>query len=443
MRINHYANSFISYKENNFKLICDPWVGQIKENAWQSYPTYKNGLRVIKDFQPNYIYISHLHTDHFDRELLKKWAKQKKNCKIIIKKFLDGRLKKSLKSLGFKNIIELKEWKPYTFGEHKIVIIPQITSNEDSIETSIEYDLDTSILIFSKKSKKIFFNNVDNPLSVKDIKRINRFVKEKFKSKIHICCMPVGAASEYPQCFLNIDRKKEKQKVIKNCINSVKEKLKIIKPDIFFQAGGSYLISGKFCTLNKFIAQPEAKQFNKNFKKISNSISIEGDGFIEYKNKDWIISNSTKKSEVSKKKVEKLIRKVKYDYEKKIGKISEKNLNDLYQLAKKNYFNKLEKFNIQTSWKIDFKVYKNLFLKNDKIDQSKSKLFKNYSLSYLVPDAKNYTRLEINLDLNLFYKLLKRDYPWNISLSGSYILFKRYPNKFDPNVTFSLNYLAC
>ena len=32
---------------------------------------------------------------------------------------------------------------------------------------------------------------------------------------------------------------------------------------------------------------------------------------------------------------------------------------------------------------------------------------------------------------------------WNVALSGSLILFERKPNKFIPNVTFSLNYLSC
>ena len=37
--------------------------------------------------------------------------------------------------------------------------------------------------------------------------------------------MQVGAASEYPQCFLDIDRKKEKKKILKKIILNVKKKL--------------------------------------------------------------------------------------------------------------------------------------------------------------------------------------------------------------------------
>ena len=48
-----------------------------------------------------------------------------------------------------------------------IAIIPQITSNSSGAEDAINYDLDTSIVIQSNISKKIFYNNVDNPLNIK------------------------------------------------------------------------------------------------------------------------------------------------------------------------------------------------------------------------------------------------------------------------------------
>ena len=46
------------------------------------------------------------------------------------------------------------------------------------------------------------------------------------------------------------------------------------------------------------------------------------------------------------------------------------------------------------------------------------------------------------MDINLFHGLLKRKYIWNSPVSGSLILYNRRPNIFDPNVTFSLNYLT-
>jgi hypothetical protein len=423
-------------------LVCDPWVGKIKENAWHSFPVYKNGIAHLKKINPGFIYISHLHTDHLDRKLLSKWAKFKPNCKIIIKKFKDERLKKNLKSLGFKKFFEFEEWKIYDIENHKIVIIPQMTSNKDGIKTSIEYDLDTSILIYSKKTKKIFFNNVDNPLSEKDIIIINKFVKKNFKTNIHIACFPVGAASEYPQCFLNINRAKEKKKVIAKSLETTRNKLEIIKPDVFFQAGGTYILYGKFAELNKYIAQPdETKDFKKILPQNSKFAEIEGNGYIQFQNNQWQIKRNTVDLKILKKKLEKKIKKIDYDYLKL--KIDKKNLDKIFEKAKDNYLQKLLRFKVNTSWSIDFYVYDNLKINNLVIDKKKSKLFKKYSVKYKSKKNTQNSKLLVYIDIQLFYLLLKRAYPWNISLSGSYILYKRYPNKFDPNVTFSLNFLCC
>lgn len=441
MQIRHFCNSFISYKSKNFNLVCDPWVGKIKENAWHSFPTYKNGIGILKKINPDYIYISHLHTDHLDRNLLSKWFKLKPKCKIIIKKFKDGRLKKSIELIGFRNILELEEWKIYEIKEHKIIIIPQMTSNKDNLESSIEYDLDSSILIYSKKKKKIFFNNSDNPLSVNDIKKINKFVKKKFKKYIHIACLPVGAASEYPQCFLNINREKEKQKVIQKCIDSTRDKLKVIKPDIFFQAGGTYILSGKFSELGKFIAQPsDTTNLKKILPKNSTFAELEGNGTLTFQNDEWKVKNNTIDLKKLKNKLEQKFKVTKYDYHKL--KIKKKKISQIFNDAKNNYFEKLSRLNLKNSWKIDFHVYENIELKKLQIDQKRSKLFNKFKIEVKNSNLKNKSKLIIFVDLKLFYLLLTRKYPWNISLSGSYILYKRYPNKFDPNVTFSLNFLA-
>jgi len=64
-----------------------------------SFPVYQSGFEILKKIKPNYIYISHLHSDHFDSSLLSKYFKFNNKTKIIIKKFLDQRLKKRSKKL--------------------------------------------------------------------------------------------------------------------------------------------------------------------------------------------------------------------------------------------------------------------------------------------------------------------------------------------------------
>ena len=65
----------------------------------------------------------------------------------------------------------------------------------------------------------------------------------------------------------------------------------------------------------------------------------------------------------------------------------------------------------------------------------------NYLVKQNSLNMKN-SKLKLHLDYNLFYGLLKRKYIWNTAISGSIILFERKPNIFDPNLTFSINFLG-
>jgi len=440
-KITHYSNSFISLKGESSLLVCDPWVGKTTDNGWYSYPII-SAKDIDKDiFNADYIYISHIHCDHIDIKTLKKF--KNKNFKFIIKKFKsNNHLKKRLQKYFKNEIIELTEFKKTRINkDFSLAIIPQFISNNENLNNNISYEIDTSLVVQFNKSKKIFYNNVDLPNNLSVMKKINDFVKMEFKKKINIFCCGIGAASEFPQCFLNIDRKKEQKRITDLCIKKVKGFLQIIKPEIYFPAGGAYAIYGKFNQLNKYIAQasfPEAKLRLNRF--ASKVINIIGGGHIYYE-KNTYSFRETNFYELNESFIKK-ISNFKYYYSQKSKKIDKRNLGIIFSKASENYFRILKKFKIKENWDIKFNTYKNLQLnKNCLIDKKKSKLIKTYSLKKEDSNFKNKYVLECHLDLDLFKNLLKGKFPWNTSISGSTILFKRNPNIYNVDLDFSLNFL--
>ena len=119
----------------------------------------------------------------------------------------------------------------------------------------------------------------------------------------------------------------------------------------------------------------------------------------------------------------------------------EKNIVSLFHEAKENYFNRIDKLKVKANWKINFFLYDNLSLNKANKIQNKQKFIYKLSLR-----DKNYTKFsqELNcfMDVKLFSALLKKDYNWNMSIGGSLIMFERYPEKFFPDVSFSLNFLT-
>jgi UDP-MurNAc hydroxylase len=85
-------------------LICDPWlIGSCYWRSWWNYPPVSKTL--VDSLVPDYIYLTHIHWDHFHGPSLEKFTK---NTPIIVPKGNYTRMKEDLNYLGFTNVIELK-----------------------------------------------------------------------------------------------------------------------------------------------------------------------------------------------------------------------------------------------------------------------------------------------------------------------------------------------
>lgn len=442
-KINHYANSFISVEGDNSIIICDPWVGKTNDNGWYSYPIKNISDIKIKKFKTNFVYISHLHCDHLDFKTLKNIVNS--NTIFIIKKFEINILKKRIQQFCKNRVIELDPFKKTKINkDFSVAIVPQIISNSSDLPDNINYDLDTSIIIQSNKDKTIFFNNVDTPMNLNVLKKIKKFITSNFKRNVDVFCYALGAASEFPQCFMNINRGKEQKRIINESLEEIYSYIKFLKPKIFFPAGGTYAIYGKFYKLNKFIAQPTSQQIEKKLSKLNTKVyDLIGGGSILFNKDNFYISKKPKiiSSDFHKKFLNQ-IKKLKYYYETN-EKVDLPMLDKTFYNAKQNYFKILGlKNKINTKWNIDFKIYKNYQI-NDKylIDKKKSKFLKTYNLKNYTNNSPNIYKLECHLEYELFKSLLNKKFPWNTSLSGSTIMYRRNPNKYNVDMFFSLNFL--
>ena len=95
-------------------LICDPWlVGSSYWRSWWNYPPVSKEL--INSLQPDFIYLTHIHWDHFHGDSLKKF---RPDIPIIVPKGNYTRMKDDLFYLGYTNIIELKHGERFQIDEH-------------------------------------------------------------------------------------------------------------------------------------------------------------------------------------------------------------------------------------------------------------------------------------------------------------------------------------
>ena len=69
MKITFYANACCVCEQDGFQLLTDPWlVDGAFIGAWYHFPPLKTKPEDLRDVDA--LYISHPHSDHFDRESL-------------------------------------------------------------------------------------------------------------------------------------------------------------------------------------------------------------------------------------------------------------------------------------------------------------------------------------------------------------------------------------
>ena len=443
MNIRFWWNSFIEVEYKDLTLICDPWVNEIKRGyGW--LPDMVYDLKKVHDKLQScdYIYISHIHYDHLDIQLLKS-VKLKKEIQFIIPKLKNKHLLKKLKSLGEFRIIELEPYSSLIIENHlRIILVPQLNTNSDPSNIGIDYDMDSSLIIINNDDGSSFFNMVDNPLSSKNITTIKKKLNLKSFDLSTLVC---GSASQYPQSFLGINREAEQIKMTTLIYKRCKEKLMTLKSKYFVKAGGEYLIGKKYKKLEKFKVSLNQELMNK-LSSESNSeyIKTNSDSIIELKagevktkkidvlEKSSLINleNDNKKNiyllenNVSNKSINKLLVKAKFN----LDKFLKNHIKDIgYDLACKITIHSYEKYP---------KVSKeDPFLIIDNINKK--------SFNLIDPGINTKRKLELHIPNNILEDCILKKHSWNTALTSSVILVDRNPNIFNPKDEQILNFATC
>ena len=436
MRITHFSNSFILVESGRERLVCDPWMGPANGGGWQSFPEFPRDQLAKHLEGVQWVYISHLHDDHLDPHTLKTCGLL--GAHFIIKRFATPTLRDRLKRLGVVHIHELDSFTPVSLGEFTVCIFPQMTSNSSDIEEDVNYDLDTSIAI--KADGTVFFNQVDNPLSIPDLVKVHDWIASNM-GPIDVASLVSGAASEYPHLFIGISQEIEKKKIIDRSLDDLVDWLRILRPRVYFPAGGTYLIPGFLSVFNDGIAQPSFAQIERRVGldvPAVKPIALEGGQGIDLTGPSVervlppVVSPITTNlaQAISTHAADH------YWYESQpVPEIPE--LFRLLRMARENWRLQLGKLGIQTMQSITFKIYMPLNIESAKPD------VRSYVGDFLLQESSSEEvgELIVHIDARALMACITRRMVWNGTL-GSLCLFERRPNRFFPNDTFSLNYLC-
>ncbi|WP_238008703.1 Rieske 2Fe-2S domain-containing protein [Dactylosporangium sp. AC04546] len=109
-------------------ILCDPWVNPAYFASWFPFPD--NSLldwETLGDV--DYLYVSHLHRDHFDAAHLKRFVSKK--ATVLLPEYPTSELRDELEELGFKHFLETKTNEVHELDGGLKILVQALTSPTD------------------------------------------------------------------------------------------------------------------------------------------------------------------------------------------------------------------------------------------------------------------------------------------------------------------------
>jgi UDP-MurNAc hydroxylase len=109
-------------------ILCDPWVNPAYFASWFPFPD-NSQLDWAALGDTDYLYVSHLHRDHFDADHLRRFIS--KRATVLLPEYPTSELEDELRELGFQSFIRTRTNEPVELDGGLTIMIQALTSPTD------------------------------------------------------------------------------------------------------------------------------------------------------------------------------------------------------------------------------------------------------------------------------------------------------------------------
>jgi len=425
IKVSYIYSACIIIETEDCKILCDPWFTEgIYDGSWFHFPKVDDPLNLIGEV--DFIYISHIHPDHYDPDFIKEYFNKFGEHKILISNHKPNFLFNKMKIDGFIPTI-IDEKKDMIIGSTSIGILPHKTGSIG--------DIDSALSIKYKKNQKEHV-----VLNVNDIIMDSKFIK-KLKTlfpSIDILLCGYTGAGPYPQTYFSLDDKsliEEANRKKRQFFDRYKKLTDSLNSKINIPFAGKYILGGKLTDLNDYRGVSDAVEI-LDFDKKAIVLDDGADSFIDTQN---FKASKTRTKRYSRKKIIERcneIRNKKMDYERLINE-DEVNRLPLKRLIFKSYKNAIKKSEVEMDYYFIFDLGSEMCIINvNKNNEDIKFIDKKDFIEMPVP------RSEIIIDNRYFFGLMTLVYHWNNAEVGSQYMVRRIPNEFNSKAQGFLNFFT-
>ncbi len=254
MKITKLGSATVIIDTGDAKILTDPWlVDGAYYGSWSNFPPIP--VEDINFTQIDYIYVSHIHPDHFD---VKTFDFIPKNIPVLIHSFEKKFLKSNIERIGFK-AIELPNAEEFQLSKKSSITIYACDNCDPSlcghmfgcIPSNIKGSMQLDTLSVIKNDKFTLVNTNDCSI---DIARNALKIVKMNNPSIDFALVGYSPASLYPHCMMNYTDEQMREgmsiAIKRGLINGIKA-VDLLKPKYFMPFAGTYVLGGKNYKKNK------------------------------------------------------------------------------------------------------------------------------------------------------------------------------------------------
>ena len=420
IRVNMIYSACITIETPDCKILCDPWFTDgIFDGAWYLYSSDKDPFSAIGDC--DYIYISHIHSDHYDPIFLRKYFEKFGEKLLVIGDFESNYLEKSIQQDGFGYQINTD---PLKHGQTVVSIFPH--------ETGSPSDIDSACLVeyFGEDRVHRVLNLNDCVFDPVFLSNFSKF------GQLDILLLSYTGAGPYPQTYFELDDPELLVAANTKKGQFIEQYLKIaemVPAKIRIPFAGQYLLGGKLAHLNSYRGVSDSYEISQ----IDSSAIILNDyeGSIDTVD---LKATGAKHGPTSLKEIEQRLSEIK-DIPMPYEAIPEWMISNkvLVSLLSSALMRANRKSECDQDYFFCFKLPDgNSAVFNARKDSGMSLVVTSEELDVYTP------RSEVELDYRYLFGLLTGVFHWNNAESGSQLQVRRIPNTYSRDAQNYLNFLT-
>ncbi len=155
MEITFLGQAGIYIETRHGSILCDPWFNPAYFASWFPFPSNEQVDRA-KLAHPTYLYVSHLHHDHYDPQFLRDYVS--KDTTVLLPEYAIDLLERALRKLGFTKFIHTKNGQALEIDGLRVMIMAMIAP--------IDGPLGDSGLMVDDGETRIFNQNDSRPMDL-------------------------------------------------------------------------------------------------------------------------------------------------------------------------------------------------------------------------------------------------------------------------------------